>query len=172
MTRTQELLLAAVERAAEKNGVPAAFGLSELEVSYGGPASGAAGAVVRKWPDGGFEHNGLKLDWGKDGRRTVVRVGMIAFPIPERNVEWTELRDRVQAGAKVGSDLEIEDRAKPPVFIAYRGGLPDAVVCWSGRDARQAQAWLKARSFRRCGVDGCGIRMPCSTHGRGGGDAR
>jgi len=170
VTRTQELLLAAVERAAEKNGVPGAFGLSELEVSYGGPASGAAGAVVRKWPDGGIQHKGLKLDWGKDGRRTVVRVGKRVFPLPERNVEWTELRDRA---ARVGglADLEIEDRADPPVFIAYRGGLPDAVVCWSGQDARAAQGWLKARSFRRCGVDGCGIRMPCSTHG-GGNDVR
>jgi hypothetical protein len=74
MTKTQELLLAAVGRAAAKKGVPNEFGLAELEVSYGGPASGAAGAVVRKWPDGGIEHKGHRLSRGKDGRRTVVRV--------------------------------------------------------------------------------------------------
>lgn len=75
MTRTMELLLAAVDKAAAKRGIPNEFGLAELEVSYGGPASGAAGSVIRRWPAEGIEHNGLRLSWAKSGRRTVVRIG-------------------------------------------------------------------------------------------------
>ncbi len=85
--KAAERLIAAVSRAYEKEG-PGAYGLSYLETRYKGPAAGAAGSVVRKWPEEGIifdalvpwivsEPSRLKLTWGKDGRKTVVRVEMV-----------------------------------------------------------------------------------------------
>ena len=61
--------------------------------------------------------------------------------LPERNMEWTELRIRMNSGA----DWQIEERKT--VFVALKDGQPYAVVCWSGTDAREAQQWL--HSHRR-----------------------
>ncbi len=83
--RASERLIAAVSRAYEKEG-PGAYGLSYLEYRYGGPAAGSAGSIVRRWREEGIvvdaqvwvqKSGRLKLTWGKNGRKTVVRVEVV-----------------------------------------------------------------------------------------------
>lgn len=68
-----ERLIGAVRSAIMDRG-PGLFGLSDLEMNYGGPAAGAAGSVVRKWPASGIVQGGVRMRRVKDDRRTVVRV--------------------------------------------------------------------------------------------------
>jgi hypothetical protein len=69
--------------------------------------------------------------------------------IPDRNVFWDEIRNE--------RNPEIEDTGK--LYIYYRGGVPDAVVCWEGRQAVEVQRWLRKVSFARCIKPECGIRV-------------
>lgn len=79
---------------------------------------------------------------------------MIYMQVPSRNVFIEDVRKMINP--------EIEDRER--IFVLYKGGLPFATICWSSPDSRTAQQWLRKNSFKRCGVNGCGIRRPCSTH--------
>lgn len=76
-TKTHERIVEAVLKALEANKDRDSFGMLELE-KYGGPAAGAAGGVVRRWPEDGVEvkRNGhhLQLTFGREGRKSVVRV--------------------------------------------------------------------------------------------------
>lgn len=74
-------------------------------------------------------------------------------PLPKNNVHWRQLLQRVNRGETV----QIEERRS--VFVAYRGGMPDAVVNWSSFDAKKAQRWLRSRAFARCCHADCDIRV-------------
>ena len=78
MTASEDRLLKAIASAVWTGGVPLCVGLMDLEEYYDGPACGAAGSIVRRWPAEGkhleVEGRSLRLRWERDGRRTVVVV--------------------------------------------------------------------------------------------------
>lgn len=71
-----------------------------------------------------------------------------SFPIPERNIYWRDIKDKKP---------EIELRNS--MYIYYRGGLPDSVVYWMGREVREAMRFLDKHCFYRCCREDCGIRV-------------
>lgn len=77
--------------------------------------------------------------------------------VPARNV----FIEDVQALHRL-APVEIEELGH--LWVLYQHGIPHAVVCWSSGNAGASQSWLKRHSFKRCGVDECGVRQPCRTH--------
>ena len=50
MTASEDRLLKAIASVERNRGVPLRIGLMELDVHHDGPACGAAGSIVRRWP--------------------------------------------------------------------------------------------------------------------------
>lgn len=71
---TLERLVRALLLAIGEHGAPNRFGLMELETHFRGPACGAAGGIVRRWPADGFVSVGYRLRYERVGNRTEVEV--------------------------------------------------------------------------------------------------
>ena len=72
--KTAERLIFACLRAVAEEGAPCSVGLSRLEYHYNGPASGAAGGVVRRWPKEGIVSSGFRFTFERVGDQSRVRV--------------------------------------------------------------------------------------------------
>lgn len=83
--------------------------------------------------------------------------------IPKQNVFWKDIFTE--------KNVEIE-LVRNSIYVHYVGGLPNAMVYWSGQDAAEAQSWLSRHSFERCGVDECGVRLPMKNKSNGCGGHR
>lgn len=122
VTNTHCRLLAAVLDAVEHHSAPNRFALSKLESLHRGPAAGAAGCDVKKWPKEGIEHQGYRLTIGKIGRATCVEVSERRLWQSAR-VGWQDIKDEVARLLQSGFPYE----AIPPALtdLAERG--PDYV---------------------------------------------
>jgi len=92
--------------------------------------------------------------------------------IPKRNIECHEVH-RLKITEPGLHEVEVVQVGKSTVFVHIRGGVPDAVINWSGSDAETAQRYLAGVSFARCARTGCGVRVSklgdeCGNHGKGG----
>jgi len=104
------------------------------------------------------------------------------YRLPERNIEWTEVRremrdpfsdhlveelttklvndGKVTVAERAHGSASPEVEETKAVFLYHRGLGPDAVIFWSSADAVEAQRWLHGIAFARCShPDGCGIRV-------------
>lgn len=78
--------------------------------------------------------------------------------LPERNMDWTEVAKLHASGCSPDVEL-VRVGGGNRVYVFCRHGHHDAVVCWDGRFAREAQMFLDRIAFMRCERDGCGVRV-------------